>query len=98
VLQPGWPCAGGATGSIRFAPEINHGANAGLSAAVALLQPVHDKFPEVSWADLIQMASAVAIEVRFYDMPRLPQHAGTLRIAASCQALLCMHADAAVAS
>lgn len=71
--QPGWPCAGGATGSIRFAPEINHGANAGLSAAVALLQPVHEKFPEVSWADLIQMASAVAIEVRTYHMPRLPQ-------------------------
>lgn len=71
--QPGWPCAGGATGSIRFAPEINHGANAGLSAAVALLQPVHEKFPEVSWADLIQMASAVAIEVRAYHMPRRPQ-------------------------
>jgi L-ascorbate peroxidase len=61
--QPGWPCAGGATGSIRFAPEINHGANAGLVNAVALLEPIHAKYPDVSWADLIQMSSAVAIEV-----------------------------------
>ena len=26
-----WPACGGANGSIRFEPEINHGANAGLS-------------------------------------------------------------------
>merc|ERR1719310_2761556 len=26
-----WPKAGGAIGSIRFEPEINHGANAGLA-------------------------------------------------------------------
>ncbi|CAN0137971.1 unnamed protein product, partial [Laminaria digitata] len=53
---------GGANGSIRFAPEINHGANAGLSIAVKLLQPIKDKHPEVGWADLIQLASATAIE------------------------------------
>ena len=53
---------GGANGSIRFEPEINHGANAGLVNALQLLQPIKDKHPEVGWADLIQLASAAAIE------------------------------------
>jgi len=57
-----WPAAGGADGSIRFAPEINHGANKGLTVAVDLLEDVHAKFPSVSYADLYQMASARAIE------------------------------------
>lgn len=49
-------------GSIRFEPEILHGANAGLSNAVALLEPIKQKYPSVSYADLYQMASARAIE------------------------------------
>lgn len=57
-----WPFHGGANGSIRFEPEINHGANAGLSGAVKLLEPIKEKFPAVSYADLMQMASARAIE------------------------------------
>eukprot|EP00904_Undaria_pinnatifida_P010878 jgi/Undpi1/6920/HiC_scaffold_21.g09395.m2 len=57
-----WPRCGGANASIRFDPEINHGANAGLSIAVGLLQPIKDRHPEVGWADLIQLASATAIE------------------------------------
>eukprot|EP00567_Pseudictyota_dubia_P008779 CAMPEP_0197453430 /NCGR_PEP_ID=MMETSP1175-20131217/34888_1 /TAXON_ID=1003142 /ORGANISM="Triceratium dubium, Strain CCMP147" /LENGTH=352 /DNA_ID=CAMNT_0042986713 /DNA_START=13 /DNA_END=1071 /DNA_ORIENTATION=+ len=56
-----WPAAGGATGSIRFDPEITHGANAGLSGGVALLEPVKEKFPSVSYADIYQMASARSI-------------------------------------
>ena len=56
-----WPAAGGAVGSIRFEPEINHGANAGLAGAVKLLEPVKEKFPAVSYADLFQMASARGI-------------------------------------
>ena len=47
-----WPKAGGANGSIRFAPEINHGANAGLSNALALLEPVKAACPDVSYADI----------------------------------------------
>ena len=58
-----WPAAGGAIGSIRFEPEINHGANAGLAGAVKLLEPVKEAFPEVSYADIFQMASARAIEL-----------------------------------
>eukprot|EP00542_Grammatophora_oceanica_P015258 CAMPEP_0194042948 /NCGR_PEP_ID=MMETSP0009_2-20130614/14661_1 /TAXON_ID=210454 /ORGANISM="Grammatophora oceanica, Strain CCMP 410" /LENGTH=300 /DNA_ID=CAMNT_0038686991 /DNA_START=88 /DNA_END=990 /DNA_ORIENTATION=- len=56
-----WPGAGGAIGSIRFEPEILHGANAGLSGALKLLEPIHEAFPEVSYADLFQMASSRAI-------------------------------------
>jgi L-ascorbate peroxidase len=58
-----WPKAAGAVGSIRFAPEINHGANAGLSGAVALLEPVKQAYPSVSYADIFQMASARGIEL-----------------------------------
>ena len=62
VKEP-WPKQGGADGSIRFDPEITHGANAGLSGAVALLEPVKEAFPAVSYADIYQMASARAIEL-----------------------------------
>jgi len=58
-----WPAAGGATGSIRFEPEILHGANAGLAGAIALLEPVKEAFPDMSYADIFQMASARAIEL-----------------------------------
>lgn len=61
-IEEEWPKAGGAIGSIRFEPEINHGANAGLIGAVNLLEPIKEAFPEVSYADLFQMASARAIE------------------------------------
>eukprot|EP00602_Paraphysomonas_sp_CaronLab_P000476 CAMPEP_0185018504 /NCGR_PEP_ID=MMETSP1103-20130426/1208_1 /TAXON_ID=36769 /ORGANISM="Paraphysomonas bandaiensis, Strain Caron Lab Isolate" /LENGTH=284 /DNA_ID=CAMNT_0027548341 /DNA_START=129 /DNA_END=983 /DNA_ORIENTATION=+ len=57
-----WPKCGGANGSIRFQPEINYGANSGLSIALELLSGLKSKYPTVSWADIIQMASAVAIE------------------------------------
>jgi len=58
-----WPAAGGAIGSIRFKKEIEAGPNAGLSKALKLLDPIKIQVPEVSWADLIQMASATAIEL-----------------------------------
>ena len=60
-ISEAWPKAGGAIGSIRFEPEINHGANAGLFKALALLQPVKDACSDVSYADIFQMASAEAI-------------------------------------
>lgn len=61
-IKEEWPAAGGAIGSIRFDPEINHGANAGLSNAIKLLEPVKEAFPSISYADLFQMGSARAIE------------------------------------
>lgn len=60
-VAEGWPRAGGATGSIRFHAEMSHGANAGLDIALALLAPIKRKVPGLSWADLIQLASVVAI-------------------------------------
>lgn len=48
--------------SIRFEPEILHGANAGLVNAHNLLVPIKEQFPVISYADLYQMASARAIE------------------------------------
>ncbi|KAL9188216.1 hypothetical protein ACHAXT_006594 [Thalassiosira profunda] len=63
AIDAAWPAAGGAIGSIRFEPEINHGANAGLAGAVKLLEPVKEAFPGVSYADIFQMASARGIEL-----------------------------------
>ncbi|KAJ7546892.1 hypothetical protein O6H91_08G059700 [Diphasiastrum complanatum] len=58
-----WPKCGGANGSLRFSAELNHAANAGLHNALKLLEPVKEKFPLVSYADLFQLASATAIEM-----------------------------------
>ena len=57
-----FPLCGGANGSIRFKQELSHGANAGLQKAVNYLKPFKSKYPEISWADLIQLASVVAIQ------------------------------------
>ena len=65
---------GGAVASIRFDKELAHGGNAGLGAAVALLAPLKDKYPEISHADLIQMASAAAIEA--CGGPKIPMRYG----------------------
>jgi L-ascorbate peroxidase len=62
-IKEDWPKAGGAIASIRFEPEIKHGANAGLSCALELLGPVKEAFPDVSYADIFQMASARSIEL-----------------------------------
>lgn len=59
-LDKDWPGAGGAIGSIRFEPEILHGANAGLVNAIQLLEPIQAE-TKVSFADLFQLASARAI-------------------------------------
>jgi len=69
-----WPKAGGAIGSIRFSPEITHGANKGLSTAVTMLEPIKKKFPLVSYADLFQLASATAIELA--GGPKIPMRYG----------------------
>lgn len=71
-----WPQCGGANGSIRFKPEIDHAANAGLANALKLLEPIKEKYPEVSYADIFQMASAVAIEVA--GGPKIPVRYGRM--------------------
>lgn len=54
---------GGSNGAtMRFAPESEHGANAGLAVARALLEPIKKKFPWISYADLWTLAGCVAVE------------------------------------
>jgi len=72
--QP-WPQAGGAIGSIGTDHEINAGPNAGLKKALTVyLRPIKDKVPGISWADLIQLASATAIESM--GGPKIPMKYG----------------------
>ena len=42
--------------------RLNHGGNAGLAKVIKFLEPFKKKYPIVSWADIIQMAGAVAVE------------------------------------
>ncbi|XP_052166769.1 probable L-ascorbate peroxidase 4, peroxisomal [Oryza glaberrima] len=54
---------GGANGSIRHEEEYTHGSNAGLKIAIDLLEPIKRKHPNITYADLYQLAGVVAIEV-----------------------------------
>ncbi len=47
---------------MRFAPECKWGANAGLDVARQILEPIKQRFPAISYADLWTLASVVAIE------------------------------------
>jgi len=54
---------GGSNGAtMRFKPESNFGANAGLQIGRNLLEPIKKAHPEISYADLWTLAGAVAIE------------------------------------
>ena len=53
---------GSGGGTIRFKEELAHGGNAGLDKAVARLEPIKRKHPEISYADLFAYVGVVAIE------------------------------------
>lgn len=54
---------GGSNGAtMRFAPEADHGANAGLKAARDFLEPVKEKFPWITYSDLWTLAGACSIQ------------------------------------
>lgn len=54
---------GGSNGAtMRFSPECDWGANAGLKLAREFLEPLKAKYPHVSYADLWTLAGVVAIE------------------------------------
>jgi catalase (peroxidase I) len=56
------PTAGGSDGAtMRFSPEVDDGANAGLALMQDILKPVKKKFPDLSYADLWTMAGTQAI-------------------------------------
>jgi len=63
---------GGAT--MRFEPESKHGGNAGLKLARDFLEPIKQKYPWLSYADLWQLAGVVAIE--HAGGPKIPFNPG----------------------
>ncbi|GJD11482.1 L-ascorbate peroxidase 3, peroxisomal [Galdieria sulphuraria] len=65
---------GGVNGSIRFEPELKHGANNGLKIAFDLLEPIKKEYPDIGYADLFQLASVTAIE--FAKGPKIPFRMG----------------------
>mmetsp|Transcript_53071 Transcript_53071/g.99441 ORF Transcript_53071/g.99441 Transcript_53071/m.99441 type:complete len:318 (-) Transcript_53071:84-1037(-) len=73
-----FPARGGANGAIRFDPEMNFGANAGLDKARGFLEDFAKKYPLISWADLIQLASATAIECA--GGPAIPMKYGRVAV------------------
>lgn len=73
-----FPQRGGANGAIIHDPELYMGANKGLTKAVTFLKEYKAKHPSVSWADLIQMASAVAVEVA--GGPKIPMKYGRVDV------------------
>lgn len=48
---------------MRFEPESNHGANAGLNVARNLMEKVKAEFPWISYGDLWTLAGVCAIQV-----------------------------------
>jgi cytochrome c peroxidase len=56
-------CPGGSDGStMRFEPESEHEANAGLGKARTLLEKIKTKHPGLTYADLWSLAAVVSIE------------------------------------
>ncbi|CZT24628.1 probable Cytochrome c peroxidase, mitochondrial [Ramularia collo-cygni] len=72
LLRLGWHASGtydaetktgGSNGAtMRFDPEADHGANAGLAAARNFLLPIKEQFPWITFSDLWTLAAACAIQ------------------------------------
>ena len=58
-----WPNCGGPNGYIRYKKEMSHPSNMGLSKAMTYIESVKKDFHHVSYADIIQMAGALAVEL-----------------------------------
>ncbi|KAF2005011.1 class II peroxidase [Amniculicola lignicola CBS 123094] len=66
---------GGSNGAtMRFAPEGDHGANAGLKAARDFLEPIKEKFPWISYSDLWILSGVAAIQEM--QGPKIPFRPG----------------------
>jgi len=53
---------GSSGGTIRFKEELAHGGNAGLDKMVLALEPIKERNPKISYADMYAYAGKVAIE------------------------------------
>lgn len=72
-----WPEAGGAIGSLINDHELNAEPNRGLKKAINMyLKPIKEQNQQVSWADLLQLSSATAIEVM--GGPKIPMRYGRI--------------------
>ncbi|RMY01408.1 hypothetical protein D0867_11401 [Hortaea werneckii] len=70
-LETGTGGSNGAT--MRFAPEGDHGANAGLKAARDFLEPIKEQFPWITYSDLWILSACAAIqEMGGPDVPFRP--------------------------
>ncbi|KAF2200484.1 cytochrome c peroxidase mitochondrial precursor [Delitschia confertaspora ATCC 74209] len=66
---------GGSNGAtMRFAPEGDHGANAGLKAARDFLEPIKAQFPWITYSDLWILAGVCAIQEM--QGPKVPYRPG----------------------
>ncbi|CAD6578123.1 MAG: heme peroxidase [Cyphobasidiales sp. Tagirdzhanova-0007] len=80
LVRLAWHCSGtydknsGNGATMRFAPEADHGANAGLKLVRDLLEPVKEKFPGLSYSDLWTLAGVCAVQ----EMagPKIPWRSG----------------------
>ncbi|GAA5824518.1 hypothetical protein JCM11251_000456 [Rhodosporidiobolus azoricus] len=72
LVRLAWHCSGtydktsgngGSNGAtMRFAPEANYGANAGLEHARNRLEPIKKQFPDITYSDLWTLAGVVAVQ------------------------------------
>ncbi|PWN51750.1 mitochondrial cytochrome c peroxidase [Violaceomyces palustris] len=66
---------GGSNGAtMRFAPEANHGANAGLGAARDFMEEIKKQFPWITYADLWTLGGVAAIQEM--GGPKIPWRPG----------------------
>ncbi|KAI0482267.1 cytochrome c peroxidase [Xylariaceae sp. FL0804] len=93
LVRLAWHCSGtfdqqtgtgGSNGAtMRFAPEGDHGANAGLKHARDFLEPVKAKFPWITYSDLWTLAGVCALQEM--QGPTIPWRPGRSdRDAAAC--------------
>ncbi|EON96950.1 putative cytochrome c peroxidase protein [Phaeoacremonium minimum UCRPA7] len=84
LLRLAWHCSGtfdketgtgGSNGAtMRFAPESDHGANAGLKIAREFLEPVKQKFPWITYSDLWILGGVAAVQEMLG--PKIPYRPG----------------------
>lgn len=69
--------SGGSNGAtMRFAPEANHSANAGLCYAIDFMERIHKIYPWISYSDLWTLGGVVSIQEM--GGPKIPWRPGRL--------------------
>lgn len=84
ILRLAWHCCatynkftgnGGSNGStMRFVPEITDDGNSGLDIARSALEPIKQKFPDITYSDLWTLAGKISIQEM--GGPKIPWRCG----------------------